>query len=297
MRLAAGNAPLTGSFAAAGRPPRCCGGGVLRAAIMLCILVCSKLLAQGVSDLPDEKLVLAIVDELETFGCLEVEGEIVVLLKPGIGVLVLAAKEFSGSEIIGSSVGNRLRFSFPGLRVREMVVRSKISHSSEQPIWGTLYRGVELNDRPGCFSLDRQAVPNEVNLHEFVERLVNDIFLVIPENVLSGRKALRISDRTVALEISQAGHQPLRVEWQEARYTDFRWSESSPLFNLVPVILDSSTNEVVLLFSTEGEAVVDPKGYRPASFVELGPVSESLTVNDSEFDIKVVGIGVDAASQ
>lgn len=259
----------------------------MRIAIGLSVLLCSHLGAQEASEPPAGGALVGIVDELETFGCDDVEGEFVVLLKPGMGTLVMAAREFPGSQRIGAIEGERMRFSYPGLRVREMEVRSKVSHPAQQPLWGTLDRGLGVEGRLGCFSFDSSALSE--GFGESVRRLVEEVYLAVPQAVLDGREAPRISDRTVALEVTHPAHPAKRVEGQEAVAMEFRWSESSPAYRLLPVILDAEANEVLLLVSPEDTAV-DPAWTRAAIHVEIGPVARSIPATDPELEVSVAGI-------
>jgi len=195
---------------------------------------------------------LWIVDETRAFGCREVQGELVVLLKPELGVLVLATREFPGAEPVGAIEGSRVRFSFPGLRMPEQSAESKNPSAAASPIWGLVVQGVDPPQRAACFGLDRSGLDKEEQLTSRVRRVVEEVLEPLQEDLMSRAVGPRFSSREVILEFLAPPGDWRRLAAREAEPVDLPVPGSQRRYRLVPVI-PGPTDRVILLLSVSEE--------------------------------------------
>ncbi len=106
-------------------------------------------------------------DRENGFGCLAARGELVVLVKPGVGAVILALAEFPGAELVGTIAGKVARFSIPGLRMPEQVITSRADYAPPVPLWGRRVADVDSGGQPGCFALDRPTSGNAGDAEDF----------------------------------------------------------------------------------------------------------------------------------
>ena len=109
-------------------------------------------------------------DRENAFGCLAARGELVVLVKPGVGAVILALAEFPGAELVGTIAGKEARFSTTGRRMPEQVITSRVDYAPPVPLWGKTIADVESGGRPGCFALERPANGNAGDIEAEVRR-------------------------------------------------------------------------------------------------------------------------------
>lgn len=148
-------------------------GLVAATGISLCLVACTG--ATGSPAAGQSSPVIHLTGFEKTFDCQEVRGELVVLIKPDLGALVLAADELPGTERVGSIDGTRARFSFPDLRLREQSAHSEVSYAGPQPLWGMAVPEIDPQIRPGCFGMDRPKNIDADELRSLVRRKVAEL--------------------------------------------------------------------------------------------------------------------------
>lgn len=122
------------------------------------------------AEAPAAREPLDLGDRENGFGCLSACGELVVLVKPGVGAVILSLAEFPGAELVGTIAGKEARFSIPGLRMPEQSITSRVDYAPAVPLWGRTVADVESGGQPGCFALERPASGNAEDLATEVRR-------------------------------------------------------------------------------------------------------------------------------
>lgn len=107
-------------------------------------------------------------DRENAFSCRAARGELVVLVKPGVGAVILALAEFPGAVEVGTIAGKEARFSIPGLRMPEQVITSRVDYAPPVALWGRTVADVDSGGQPGCFALERPASGNAEDLDAIV---------------------------------------------------------------------------------------------------------------------------------
>ncbi len=109
-------------------------------------------------------------DRENAFGCRAARGELVVLVKPGVGAVILALAEFPGAVEVGTIAGKEARFSIPGLRMPEQVIASRVDYAPPVALWGRVVADVDSGGQPGCFAIERPANGNAEDIEAEVRR-------------------------------------------------------------------------------------------------------------------------------
>ncbi len=159
---------------------------------------------------------LRLVDDARSFGCREVSGDYVVLLKAGLGIVTLSTKELAGGEPLGSWTGSELRYSLPGLRMPEIVFTTETSAAESRPIYVRFDRGADVEGRLGCIGVEGDAV-DVLGVAES-ERTAVGLFLALPEDALGG-EALELAGSEAVIEISGGGRSPASMVVEAERIT------------------------------------------------------------------------------
>jgi hypothetical protein len=164
-------------------------------------------------------------------------------------VLVLAAAGFPGAEPVGAIEGSRVRFSFPGLRMRELGAESKDPGAGTGPLWGLVVPGLDPPRRAACFGLDRAGLDTEERLQLRVRRIVEEILDPFHEELMRREVGPRFSTREVTLGLQLApGGDWRRLTAREGEPVDLPVAGSPLRYRLVPVI-PGPTDRVLLLLS------------------------------------------------
>ena len=88
-------------------------------------------------------------------------------------------------------------------------------------MWGAGYR-VSTGGVGGCVAFDHEQFSSEGDLVTYVQWLVNDVYLKLPNAERERFPALRPSNRTVRLRLQLAGYEPAVVEETEGAAIAFR---------------------------------------------------------------------------
>lgn len=220
---------------------------------------------------------LSIVATKDELGCRAVRGELVVLLRPELGALVLATRELPGAEQVGWIEGSQIRFSLPGTRMRELRAETDAPSPQPMPIWGMAVREVDPPRRAACFALDGMGTPAEERLRARVRELAEEVVVPFHEELSSTGVGPRFDSRTVMLEVQAAGGGWRRVEAREAVPLSLPGDGTRQAYTVVPVIPDPG-DRVLLLISTIDRAPGYPEGRpsRMARTLEPGGADVSL---------------------
>jgi len=196
---------------------------------------------------------LWLADETRAFGCREVQGEFVVLVSPQWGALALAARPFSGAERVGAIEGSQLRFSVPGLRMRELRAESK-AIAGNGPLWGMLVKPVDLPPRPGCFGLDGIRGADAAQLQARLQQVTAEVFVPFQEELTSDAAGPRFTNRQVTFEVLAAGSPWRRMVVREAEPVDLP-PHGNPRRYRVAAVLTAGGDQVLLLVSGSSRQV------------------------------------------
>ncbi len=235
-----------------------------------------------------ENLVLAAARGAAGVACPQAEGVYLVLLVPQDGSILLATRPFPGGRQVGSVEGDRLRFSLPGHDSQELETAS--SHPVAVPIWGAADRSLPVGGRSGCLSFGDRAFTSVDDLWTYIHWLLRDVFFRLRAPEVADPLALRLADRTITLEISATGHQPIRLRAQEAGIAGLRLPDSPTVHYFQPLVLDADAGRLAVKVLVKEGAFFGEGTAREVAFVVAGREAPGVAPGEPALEIRCAGI-------
>jgi hypothetical protein len=220
--------------------------------------------------------------------CPRAEGIFVALLLPSTGSVLLATKPFPGAERVGEIEDRQIHFTLPGLGTRGLAVHG--SPPEPIPIWGMVDRTLEIGGRSGCFSFGDRDFTSVDDLKTYLHWVLRDLFFRLRSENDAEPLALRIADRTVALQVSSPGLLPAVLRVREAGMVGLRLPGSVSTHYFQPVILDEDTERVAVKVLAKEGAFFGEGTAREVAFVISERDVPGVTSTEPPLEIRPVAI-------
>jgi hypothetical protein len=204
--------------------------------------------------------------------CPRAEGIFVALLLPSTGSVLLATKPFPGAERVGEIEDRQIHFTLPGLGTRGLAV-----HGSP-------------GGRSGCFSFGDRDFTSVDDLKTYLHWVLRDLFFRLRSENDAEPLALRIADRTVALQVSSPGLLPAVLRVREAGMVGLRLPGSVSTHYFQPVILDEDTERVAVKVLAKEGAFFGEGTAREVAFVISERDVPGVTSTEPPLEIRPVAI-------
>ncbi|TAM53375.1 MAG: hypothetical protein EPN53_05190 [Acidobacteria bacterium] len=217
------------------------------------------------------------------FGCPATEGAFVVLLDPARGMLLLSGAKFIGGHRVGRSSGGAFRVALPRSGAWELARAG--SAAGPVTVWGAAYR-VNTAGAGGCVAFDHEQFSSEGDLVTYVQWLVNDVYLKLPQAERESFPALRLAGRTVRLRLQLAGYEPVSVHETEGATIAFRVPGTPQVLLLRPFVLDDATQRVAIDLSIADQPDLQSAQKRSLGFV-VASAGQPATLADPAMTISV----------
>ncbi len=205
------------------------------------------------------------------------------LLDPGGGMQLLSAARFVGGHRVGRASGGAFRVALPRSGAWELARAG--STVGPVTLWGAAYR-VSTGGAGGCVAFDHQRFPSEGDLVTSVQWLVNEVYLKLPQAERETFPALRLSGRTVRLQLQLAGYESVSVQETEGATIAFRVPGTPQVPMLRPFVLDDATQRVAIDLSIADQPDLEPAQKRSLGFV-VASAAEPATLADPAMTIQV----------
>ncbi len=217
------------------------------------------------------------------FGCPATEGAFVVLLDPGRGMLLLSGARFAGGHGVGRASGEAFRVALPGRGAWDLARAG--SAVGPVAMWGAAYR-VSTGGAGGCVAFDHEQFSSEGDLVTYVQWLVNDVYLKLPNAEREKFPALRLSNRTVRLRLLLTGYEPVSVQETEGATIAFRVTGTPRVLLLRPFVLDEATERVAIDLSIADQPDLQSAEKHSLGFV-VASAAQPATLADPAMSIQV----------
>lgn len=130
--------------------------------VLLTLLAGSTGCASAIGETPLNRPRL-ILEPADAFACKGAEGELVVLVNPDWGAIVIAPESFAGSQQVGRIDDGSVYLSIPGLRMPEIRMQGRCDRPDHKTLWGRMVGRRGLAGKPGCGALERPENPKQLD--------------------------------------------------------------------------------------------------------------------------------------
>jgi hypothetical protein len=220
-------------------------------------------------------------------GCPGIEGAFVALLDATRGFLLLAGHEFPGGRGPAVAKNGAIAFALPDGTTWTVDLLEAGAPSSRTWFARYPFRGTAVD---GCVAFDRERFSSEGDIVSYVQWIVDEVYLKLPEEERRRYSAFSLSNRRIRLRVEREGFAPLALAGNEAAAMAFRFAGDERSALLVPYVLDEGWGRLAIEVALAAD--LTPPGV-PRESLGFIVASTAQTVRSEALGVAITVEGLD----